>query len=93
MARACGSNPHPGRRRGPTCTSAALVAGGLHGVENEFLLAPAFEDNAYAAKGLAHVPRTLGPEAATLFEQCSVARHAFGDDVAHHYVNMARVGN
>jgi glutamine synthetase len=80
----------PGGDVNPYLTLAALVAGGLHGVENEIPLAPAFEGNAYAAKGLAHVPRTLA-EAATLFEQSAVARHAFGDDVVDHYVNMARV--
>jgi glutamine synthetase len=80
----------PGGDVNPYLTLAALVAGGLHGVDNKLALGPAFEGNAYASDRLDHVPRTLA-EAATLFEQSAVARRAFGDDVVDHYVNMARV--
>jgi glutamine synthetase len=80
----------PGGDANPYLTLAALVAGGLHGIDNEIPLVPAFEGNAYASERLSHVPRTLA-EAATLFEQSAVARQAFGDDVVDHYVNMARV--
>jgi glutamine synthetase len=80
----------PGADVNPYLTLAALVAGGLHGIENEIPLIAAFEGNAYASERLTHVPRSLS-EAATLFEQSTVARHAFGDDVVDHYVNMARV--
>ena len=65
------------------------MAGGLHGVDHKIALGPAFEGNAYASDRLSHVPRTLA-EAATLFEESTVARHAFGDEVVDHYVNMAR---
>ncbi len=80
----------PGGDVNPYLTLAALVAGGLHGVDHKIALGPAFEGNAYASDRLSHVPRTLA-EAATLFEESTVARHAFGDDVVDHYVNMARV--
>jgi glutamine synthetase len=80
----------PGGDVNPYLTIAALVAGGLHGVDHKIALAPAFEGNAYASEQLGHVPRSLS-EAAALFEQSAVARAAFGDDVVDHYVNMARV--
>jgi glutamine synthetase len=80
----------PGGDVNPYLALAALVAGGLHGVDNELALEAPFEGNAYVADELAHVPRSLA-EAAALFETSAVARAAFGDDVVDHYVNMARV--
>ncbi len=80
----------PGADANPYLALAALVAGGLHGVDHKIALGPAFEGNAYASDRLTHVPRTLG-EAAGLFQESMVARQAFGDDVVDHYVNMARV--
>lgn len=69
---------------------AALVAGGLHGVEHELELADAVAGNAYADATLGRVPGTL-EEAAALFASSEVARHAFGDAVVDHYVRMATV--
>jgi glutamine synthetase len=80
----------PGGDVNPYLTLAALVAGGLHGIDNKIALGPPLQGNAYASESLAHVPRTLS-EAAALFEESTVARAAFGDDVVDHYVNMARV--
>ena len=80
----------PGGDVNPYLTLAALVAGGLYGIDNKIALGPPFEGNAYASGRLTHVPKSLA-EAATLFEGSSVARGAFGDDVVDHYVNMARV--
>ena len=68
---------------------AAILAGGLHGIENELELEPALDGNAYAS-GVARVPTTLR-EAAELFGASEVARSAFGDDVVDHYLNNARV--
>lgn len=68
---------------------AALIAGGLYGIENELELEPIFEGNAYVSDA-PRVPSTLR-EAATLFGESSIARAAFGDDVVEHYLNNARV--
>ena len=68
---------------------AALIAGGLHGIDNELELGEAFEGNAYAG-GADRLPTTLG-EAASLFAGSDVARAAFGDDVVEHYLNNAHV--
>src|SRR5262249_30571300 len=69
---------------------AALIAGGLHGIEQELELPEALEGNAYTS-GAEHLPTTLA-EAAELFAKSQVAREAFGDDVVEHYLNYARVG-
>jgi glutamine synthetase len=68
---------------------AALIAGGLYGIERELELPDAFEGNAYES-GAERLPTTL-TEAAELFEKSAVAREAFGDDVIEHYLNNARV--
>nr|WP_246324442.1 glutamine synthetase family protein [Petropleomorpha daqingensis] len=82
-------NRVPGGDVNPYLALAALVAAGLHGIENELPLEPAFEGNAYASDK-PRVPTTLR-DAAELFEKSSLARAAFGDDVVEHYVNAARV--
>jgi glutamine synthetase len=83
-------NRVPGGDVNPYLALAALVAGGLHGVDKGLTLEPAFVGNAYAATDLPRVPVTLA-EATALFEQSEVARFAFGDDVVDHYTNMARI--
>jgi glutamine synthetase len=72
---------------------AALIAGGLHGVERELPLPEPCTGNAYQRAeddATERLPGTLA-EAATLFAASAVAREAFGDDVVDHYVNNARV--
>lgn len=68
---------------------AALIAGGLYGIENELELPEPMQGNAYTS-GADRLPTTLS-EAVDLFENSAVARAAFGDDVVDHYVNNARV--
>lgn len=82
-------NRVPGGDVNPYLAVAAMIAAGLHGIENELALEPAFEGNAYTS-GKPHVPRTLR-DAVTLLDGSSVARAAFGDDVVGHYVNAGRV--
>jgi glutamine synthetase len=67
----------------------ALIAGGLHGIEQELELPEACNGNAYTS-GAERLPTTLA-EAVELFEQSTVAREAFGDEVVEHYLNNARV--
>jgi glutamine synthetase len=68
---------------------AALIAGGLYGIERELELPEALAGNAYAS-GAERLPTTLA-EAAGLFEKSEIAREAFGDDVVEHYLNNARI--
>src|SRR6478735_7345824 len=67
----------------------ALIAGGLHGIEQELELPEALEGNAYTS-GADCLPTTLA-EAADLFDKSEIARSAFGDDVVDHYLNNARI--
>ncbi|OYN82401.1 glutamine synthetase family protein [Mycolicibacterium sphagni] len=68
---------------------AALVAGGLYGIDNGLELSDACAGNAYTS-GAQRLPTTLA-EAAALFEASTVAREAFGDEVVEHYLNNARI--
>ena len=68
---------------------AALIAGGIYGIENELELEPIFEGNAYVSDA-PRVPSSLR-EATALFAESAVARAAFGDDVVDHYLNNAMI--
>jgi glutamine synthetase len=68
---------------------AALIAGGLHGIDEGLELPEPVTGNAYAADA-ERLPTTLA-EAAELFSRSEVARAAFGDDVVEHYLNNARI--
>ena len=68
---------------------AALIAGGLYGIEHELELEPIFEGNAYVSDA-PRVPSSLR-EAAELFAGSEIAVEAFGEDVVAHYLNNARV--
>ena len=81
--------PRPGWGREPVPGAAAIVAGGLHGVEHSLELEPEFIGSAYDSDK-PRLPTTL-KEATDLSRSVAVARDAFGDEVVDHYVNMARV--
>ncbi len=80
----------PGGDVNPYLSVAALVAGGLHGVDRGLQLPDPCSGNAYEATGVQRLPTSLA-EAAALFEGSALAREAFGDDVVAHYLNNARV--
>lgn len=80
----------PGGDVNPYLAVAALVAGGLYGIEKGLALPQAYAGNAYEAPGVERLPTTLA-EAASVFEASALAREAFGDDVVAHYLNNARV--
>lgn len=82
-------NRVPGGDVNPYLAVAAIIAGGLHGLDNELELEPAFTGNAYASDK-PRVPSTLR-DAAELFAASDVAREAFGQSVVDHYLNNARV--
>jgi glutamine synthetase len=73
----------------PYLALAAMIAGGLHGIEEEVPLPEALVGNAYTS-GLPKVPNTLCA-ARDLFASSEIARKTFGDAVVDHYVNMADV--
>jgi glutamine synthetase len=82
-------NRVPGGDVNPYLAVAAMIAAGLHGVDNELPLPAAFVGNAYESDAQ-RVPTTLR-EAAELLVGSSIARTAFGDEVVDHYTNTARV--
>jgi glutamine synthetase len=82
-------NRVPGGDVNPYLALAAMLAGGLHGIEEKLPLEPPLEGNAYTS-GRETVPRTLA-EARERFTSSKLARAAFGDAVVDHYTNMADV--
>lgn len=80
-------NRLPGGDVNPYLGIAAMMAGGLYGVENELELEDATVGNAYTS-GRPTVPTNLRA-ARDLFAASPVARSAFGDDVVDHYVHAA----
>jgi glutamine synthetase len=74
----------------PYMALSALIASGLHGVEQGLPLEPALEGNAYSATERGQVPTTLR-EARELFAASDVAKAAFGEEVVAHYLNAADV--
>ncbi|MEO7132318.1 MAG: glutamine synthetase family protein [Dermatophilaceae bacterium] len=73
----------------PYLAVAAMLAGGLHGIEEKLELEPSLEGNAYTS-GKPHVPVTLR-EARDLLDSSDLARRLLGDDVVDHYVKAADV--
>ena len=82
-------NRTPGGDVNPYLAVAAMIAAGLHGIDNELALEPAFEGNAYAGDS-ERVPHTLR-DALELWEKSALAKMSFGDEVTEHYANYARV--
>jgi glutamine synthetase len=82
-------NRVPGGDVNPYLAISAIIAGGLHGVQQKLPLPAPLTGNAYTA-GVDTLPTTLR-EAAKLFAESTVARAAFGDDVVDHYLNQARI--
>ncbi len=82
-------NRVPGGDVNPYLAVAAMIAAGLHGVDNRLDPVAPFGGNAYASDA-PRVPATLR-EAAELWRSSPIARSAFGDDVVDHYANTARV--
>jgi len=78
----------PGGDVNPYLAFAALVAAGLHGLEQELELPPPLEGNAYESDA-ERFPSTLR-EAVVALEAGTMARAAFGDEVVDHYLNYGR---
>jgi glutamine synthetase len=82
-------NRLPGADVNPYLALSAMIAAGLHGIDNELPLEPALEGNAYTSEA----PRvsTNLYESRDLFGASEVAREAFGEEVVDHYLNRARI--
>ncbi|MFN8591526.1 MAG: glutamine synthetase family protein [Thermomicrobiales bacterium] len=80
----------PGGDANPYLTYAAVLAAGLYGIENEVEPTPEFVGNAYEAKNVPHVPRSLY-EAIAAWRNSALAREAFGDVVVNHYLHTAEL--
>jgi glutamine synthetase len=78
----------PGADANPYLAFAALIAAGLHGIEQGLELPPPLEGNAYESDA-ERFPHTLR-EAIAALEAGTIARAAFGDDVVDHYLNYGR---
>src|SRR3954470_14921006 len=73
----------------PYLALSAMIAAGLHGIDAELELEPAYEGNAYESDK-PRVPSNLRA-ARELFAGSAIAREAFGQEVVEHYLNMADV--
>jgi glutamine synthetase len=74
----------------PYLAISAIIAAGLHGVDDKLELEPAYEGNAYEATDKSRLPGTLR-DARDLFATSDVARAAFGEEMVAHYVNAADI--
>ena len=85
-------NRVPGGDVNPYLAIAAMIAGGLHGIDEDLELGPALVGNAYdpAGSALPKIPSTLR-DARDAFSSSAVARACFGDEVVDHYTRMAEV--
>ena len=82
-------NRLPGGDVNPYLAIAAMIAAGLHGIDNELPLEDEIVGSAYFSDK-PRVPTNLR-EARELFAGSEAARAAFGEEVVEHYLNMARV--
>ena len=83
-------NRIPGADVNPYLALAAMLAGGLHGIENELELEDELVGNAYTS-GAAAGALDACAAAREAFATSKAAREALGDEVVDHYVNMADV--
>jgi glutamine synthetase len=82
-------NRVPGADVNPYLALAAMIAGGLHGLDHELELGLELTNNRHPSD-FPSIPRTLR-DARQAFASSQIARAAFGDDVVNHYTTMADV--
>ena len=80
-------NRLPGADVNPYLALAAMIAGGMHGIDKGLTLEPELVGNAYESDK-PRVPHTMR-EAREVFARSAVARSALGDAVVEHYAHMA----
>jgi glutamine synthetase len=79
----------PGADANPYLALAAVIAGGIEGIDRALELPPPTEGNAYKASSAPALPRDL-TESVALFSASDVAARAFGAGVRDHYCALAR---
>jgi glutamine synthetase len=79
----------PGADCNPYLAFAAIIAGGLHGIELGIEPPEPYLGNGYEAADLPRLPASL-VDAIDAWEGSDVARQAFGEDVHEHLANLAR---
>jgi glutamine synthetase len=79
----------PGADANPYIAYAAAIAAGLDGIRHRVEPPDALRGDGYDPAGLPGIPATLR-EAIGEFEQSGLAREAFGEDVAAHYLHFLR---
>ncbi len=72
----------------PYLAMAALIAAGIDGIEKKLELEPAFVGDAYGAREVREIPRTLRAATESL-RNSAMLRAALGDEVVDHYVRAA----
>jgi glutamine synthetase len=82
-------NHAPGADANPYLALAAMIAGGLYGIDHDLELGPPLIGNAHSSD-FTRIPCTLR-EARQAFASSQLARTAFGGEVVDHYTNMADV--
>jgi len=82
-------NRLPGADVNPYLALSALIAAGLHGIDEELALEPVFEGDAYKSDK-PRVPHNIY-NARDAFAASEVAAAAFGAEVVEHYLNRAGV--
>lgn len=73
----------------PYLAFSALIAAGLHGMDEKLALEPTFSGDAYGASGVREVPKTLR-DALSALDGSAVMRAALGDAVVDHYLHTGR---
>jgi glutamine synthetase len=68
---------------------AGTLAGGLYGIKNQLELGAPFVGNGYDAPEIPRIPWSI-VDAINAWERSDIAREAFGDDVHHHILTMAK---
>lgn len=79
----------PGADANPYIAFAATIAAGLDGIRNRVEPPAALRGDGYDPSGLPRIPSTLR-EAIEEFERSDLAREAFGEDTASHYLHFLR---
>lgn len=82
-------NRTPGSDGNPYLVLAAMLAGGLWGIENDLDPGEAYAGNAYADEHVESVPRSL-QEATELFAQSEVANKMLGEEAVSYYAETRR---
>jgi len=79
----------PGADANPYLAFAALLAAGLHGIEQNLDPGPAYTGNAYVGADIPEIPKTLR-EALDCLDNSAPLRTALGDQVVDHYLHCGR---